>query len=220
MMLKTKLDHIVIGAASLRQGVAFVKERLGVEIPSGGEHPAMGTHNHLMQLGNDVFLEIIAVNPVAPAPARPRWYGLDDPCVGWTLTKQPQLLTWVVNTADIKTTMSNALFSFGDPVRVSRGELNWLFGIPDDGRLLAGGMLPYLIQWQTHVHPAGRMMNLGCRLRGIAIYHPHVEWLASILSSIDAEQLITLCGLPTNETPYLAVEIDTPTGLKTLRTCG
>ena len=79
--MTTNLDHLVVGAASLEQGVTYIQEQLGVAIPKGGEHPLMGTHNHLMQLGNDVFLEVIAVNPDAPTPDRPRWYGLDDPFV-------------------------------------------------------------------------------------------------------------------------------------------
>ena len=39
------LDHVTIGCASLAQGIAYVRERLGVEVPAGGQHPRMGTHN-------------------------------------------------------------------------------------------------------------------------------------------------------------------------------
>jgi len=56
------LDHLVIAASSLEQGVDYVRKMLGVDIPFGGVHSAMGTHNHLMQLGNSVFLEVIAIN--------------------------------------------------------------------------------------------------------------------------------------------------------------
>ena len=62
----------------------------------------MGTHNHLMRLGRGIFLELIAVNPAAPAPTRPRWYGLDDPFVRARLAEGPQLLTWVVNTPQLE----------------------------------------------------------------------------------------------------------------------
>jgi len=54
------LDHLTVAALSLDEGVAHVRRALGVEIPPGGAHPIMGTHNHLMQLGNSVFLEVIA----------------------------------------------------------------------------------------------------------------------------------------------------------------
>lgn len=214
--LNTRLDHLVIGAPSLEQGVTYVKERLGVDIPVGGAHPAMGTHNHLMQLGNETFLEVIAVNPNAPAPATPRWYGLDDPFVRAQLKQQPRLLTWVVNTADIKALQARASFSFGVAVPVSRGALSWHFGVPDDGRLLAGGMLPYLIMWHTDTHPSSRMGDAGCRLRQLHIYHPQRDWLLSVLSDIGAETLVEVEALQANTTPYLVAHIDTPSGLKTL----
>ncbi len=218
--MKTNLDHIVIGAASLEQGVDYVKELLGVEIPKGGEHPAMGTHNHLMQLGGDVFLEVIAINPAAPAPPRPRWYGLDDPYLRCQLNQRPQLLTWVVNVPDIVKMQALTPFSFGEPVPLSRGDLRWLFGIPDDGRLLAGGLLPYLIQWQTEAHPAKRMGDVGCRLDKLEIHHPQPDWIFPILSSIHAQWFVGLNRLAENTTPYLEVHIETPSGIRTLRTCG
>jgi hypothetical protein len=33
-------------------------------------------HNRLLRLGNDLYLEVIAPNLAAPAPGRPRWFGL------------------------------------------------------------------------------------------------------------------------------------------------
>jgi len=50
----TKIDHIAVAAGSLEAGVAYVEEALGVVMPKGGEHPAMATHNHLMQLGDQI----------------------------------------------------------------------------------------------------------------------------------------------------------------------
>jgi hypothetical protein len=34
-----------------------VADLLGVEVPSGGRHERMGTHNLLMRLGGDTYLE-------------------------------------------------------------------------------------------------------------------------------------------------------------------
>ena len=70
--MDTKIDHLVIGAESLIQGVEYVKSCLGVEMPFGGVHVKMGTHNHLMRLGDGIFLEIIAINPEIDPPNRPR----------------------------------------------------------------------------------------------------------------------------------------------------
>ena len=214
--MTTNLDHLVVGASTLEQGVTYLKEQLGVEIPKGGEHPLMGTHNHLMQLGNNVFLEVIAINPDAPTPARPRWYGLDDPFVRGKLERQPQLLTWVLNTSDLSGLQAQTSFSFGKATKVSRGDLSWDFGIPDDGRLLASGLLPYLIQWHTDTHPAGGMANVGCSLQSLEIHHPYPEWLQSMLNEIDAAKLVKVIGLNGNARPFLKARLETPSGVKTL----
>ena len=95
--MNTKFDHLVVGAKNLEQGVAYIKEKLGVEMPFGGKHLKLGTHNHLIQVGKNIFLEIIAIDPDQPVPERPRWFGLDDPLIQMSLDQTPRLLSWVVN---------------------------------------------------------------------------------------------------------------------------
>jgi hypothetical protein len=214
--MKNQIDHLVIGARTLKEGVNYVKDLLGVGMPYGGVHPKMGTHNHLMQLGNDAFLEVIAVNHDVEPPKRPRWFGLDDPFIRQQIEQQPSLLTWVVNTQDIEDLMRQSTFSLGKAELVSRGNLNWYFGLPDDGRLLAGGILPYVIEWQTDVHPSANMADLGCRLSGLKIYHPCPQWLQSALSSIGALDLVEINALPKNEVPYMIAHINTPDGMQEL----
>lgn len=217
--MQTRIDHLVIGAASLAQGVEYVKACLGVDIPYGGVHMKMGTHNHLMQLGDDIFFEVIAINHEADPPDRPRWFGLDDPFVRQQIEIQPTLLTWVVNTGSINELIRQATFSAGKAELISRGNLSWFFGLPGDGRLLAGGMLPYAIEWQTDRHPSVNMADLGCTLQGLEIHHPYPLWLQSALASIGAADLVKICPLPKNETPYLVAHIGTAHGVKALRSC-
>lgn len=215
--MKTRIDHLIIGAATLEQGAIFVKEKLGVDIPSGGVHEKMGTHNRLMQLGDEVYLEVLAINPDGKPPESPRWCGLDDPHVSRRLRKQPTFLTWVVNTNDIEKLLRQAVFSFGRSRPLSRGHLSWYFGLPDDGRLLAGGMLPYVIEWRTNSHPSTNMADAGCRFRGLEIHHPYPYWLRSVLESIGAAELVRIHPLQKNRPPHLVAHIETPTGPKDLR---
>lgn len=212
----TKLDHLVIGATTLAEGVTYVRDTLGVDIPKGGEHPLMGTHNHLMRLGSDLFLEVIAINQTAPPPERPRWYGLDDPFVQAKIAQRPCLLTWVVNTPNLTTLQQQSRFSFGTATHVTRGSLSWEFGIPDDGRLLAGGALPYMIQWHSETHPAHKMADRGCTLKKLTVKTAYTKWLSTILGEIGAIDLVEINGGVLVGSPMISAEIMTPTGLKTI----
>jgi TusA-related sulfurtransferase len=191
-----------------------------VQIPKGGEHPLMGTHNHLMQVGEGVFLEVIAINPTAPAPDRPRWYGLDNPFVRAQLARGPKLLTWVVNTSDMTSSINTAQtktgVSFGEAISVQRGNLNWQFGIPDDGRLLAGGLLPYLIEWQTDHHPAADMPDLGCKLVRLTLYHSYTAWLTNILDVLGARHLVTVQPIDAVRAAFVEAKFETPQGVVSL----
>lgn len=214
--MKTRLDHLVIAAATLKQGVEYIKNTLGVKMPFGGAHPKMGTHNHLMQLGKDTFLEIISINPDAPAPQRPRWFALDSPNIRRKIAEKPLLLTWVVNTPDIEQLIRNASFDAGVPELITRGELSWHFALHKDGRLLEGGILPYAISWSADKHPSRKMADMDCRLVNLEIFHPNPEYLKSQLSSIGAENLVKISGIPSESAPYLRAQISTPDGIKTL----
>ena len=73
-----KLDHITVIAPTLAEEVMHVRACLDLDVPFGQRHAYMGTYNHLLQLGDTVYLEIVALDPEAEGPARPRWFGLDD----------------------------------------------------------------------------------------------------------------------------------------------
>ena len=45
------IDHLVITAFSLQEGVDYVHQKLVVTMQQGGEHTAMGTHNNILKLG-------------------------------------------------------------------------------------------------------------------------------------------------------------------------
>jgi hypothetical protein len=215
--MQTQLDHIVIGAATVAEGVAYVAAELGVAVPVGGEHPRMGTHNHVMRLSDRTFLEIIAINPTAAAPARPRWFGLDDPFVQAQLQQGPRLLTWVVNTRDLAAVHAQSMVPLGAITPQMRGELEWLITIPIDGHLPGAGLIPTVIQWQVEGHPARNMAERGCSLTDLALYHPYPDWLAQALTAIGAVAHITIARLPANQMPYMAATFQTPSGPKTLR---
>src|SRR5205809_7410293 len=99
--MRCELDHLVIACKDLDQGAAWVTARLGSEPTGGGKHPLMGTHNRVLRIGARAYLEVIAIDPDAPAPTRPRWFDLDAPEMQTRLAESPALITWGARTDNI-----------------------------------------------------------------------------------------------------------------------
>jgi len=179
-MPRSRLDHIVVTAASLQEGIDYVRDALGVEMQAGGEHEHMGTHNCLLKLGDKLFLEVIAANPGAPHPGRPRWFQLDEP----DSVRTPRLATWVARCDYIH---ALAPASLGKIETMSRGNFRWLITVPEDGKLPLQGVAPTLIQWLSESHPADTLKNLGCSLVRFEGFHPRPESVTGMLRVVGFE---------------------------------
>jgi Glyoxalase-like domain len=178
--MSNRLDHLVVAAASLEQGAAWCEATLGVLPGPGGVHTTMGTHNRLLRLSTEVFpdcyLEIIAVDPDAPPPGRPRWFGLDDAALRERVAQRPRLVAAVVRTPLIEMHrwgLINVGIHPGEPVAFERaspaGPLAWRLLVRDDGARLHGGALPVLIEWKGERHPAQAMPASGLSLRSVRL---------------------------------------------------
>jgi hypothetical protein len=213
----TELDHITVAAHSLAQGLAYLRDALGVDLPYGGAHPRMATHNHLLRLGPALFLELIAIDPAAPPPARPRWFQLDDPALQAELAIAPRLLTWVVRTRQIAELFLASDRPLGAIEPMTRGDLRWLLTFPNDGTLVDGGLYPSVIQWPDGAHPASRMPDLGCALERFEAIHPDPDAYRRSLASIGADRHIAIEAAPAGTPPRLAAHIHTPHGKRIVR---
>jgi len=205
------LDHLTVAALTLEQGVAHVRRSLGVVMPPGGSHSLMGTHNCLMQLGDGMFLEIIAPDP-AVTPQRPRWFSLDDPQTRARLADSPQLISWVVRVPDLSKALDEVDEVVGEAVRVARGSLTWLISVPANGSMPFDGAFPTLIEWPVGSHPASHMADLGCRLEHLAAEHPESARLTEALAPIFCDDRVTISSGMTR----LRAIIKTPNGRREL----
>ena len=173
------LDHLVVAADSLAQGVRWCEGLFGVTPGPGGRHPLMGTHNRLLSIATaafpDAYLEIIAIDPDAAPPGRVRWFGLDEPALRERLNECPRLLHAVFRTDaldPLRAALAAAGHDPGAPIEARRetaeGPLQWRITVRDDGRLAFGGALPTLIEWRGR-HPAASMPASGLRLQALAL---------------------------------------------------
>ena len=210
MNAETTIDHLVVTALNLKSGVQWVRHVLGVTPQLGGKHERMGTHNCLLRLGADVYLEVIAIDPNAPDPRRPRWFELDE----LDKASEPQLATWVVRTGNIRDTVSACTETCGAIESMSRGELNWQITVAGDGGMQLGGTAPTIIQWRTPIHPAQQMREHGCRLLQLQLTHPEPQRVEGMLRSIRLNALPVLVA--SGEKPHLLATIETSSGIKTL----
>ena len=222
------VDHLVVLAPSLAEGVAWCEATLGVVPGPGGEHPLMGTHNRLIPITTPAFprayLEIIAIHreavPQRAAGAK-RWFDLDNEALQARLRAHgPQLAHWVAEVPDLPRALA-ALgaqgLDRGRVVAASRptpqGLLRWQISVRDDGQRLFDGCLPTLIQWGEH-HPTDHMPASGLHLQDLSFSHPEPEavrrawqtlgWAPSALSAGPARLQATL------QTPRGPVTLQSP----------
>ncbi len=201
-----RLDHLALSALRLEDGVAAVEELLGVTMAGGGKHAAMGTHNRLLGLG-DLYLEVIAIDPDARHPGRPRWFDLDR------FTGPPRLTNWVVGCDDIQAELAADPPGWGAPMSLARGDYRWQMAVPDEGRLPFDDTFPALIAWQGTLHPARALPDSGLRLHRLEITHPRADALrAALAGRLDDSRLAIVSG------PEKAIraEFTTPHGLRRL----
>lgn len=170
-----ELDHLAVSATTLEEGVALVEAALGVPLAGGGKHPLMATHNRLLGLG-DLYLEVIAPDPDAPRPDRPRWFDLDN------FSGFPRLTNWICRTGDLDQAIAASPPGTGFPVALQRGDYHWRMAVPDDGRLPFDNAYPALIEWQGPHHPAAALPRSGVRLTRLEIAHPEATALRKALT--------------------------------------
>jgi hypothetical protein len=184
-----RLDHLAVSAMTLEEGVAHVEAALGVALAPGGQHPLMATHNRLLGLG-DVYLEVIAADPAAPPPARPRWFDLDR------FSGTPRLTNWIAACDDLEAELAQGPDGAGLPVALARGDLRWQMAVPATGHLPFDDAFPALIRWDGTLHPAGLLPDAGVRLLRLEIAHPQAADLRAALDGRLADPRVVIVAGP------------------------
>lgn len=234
--MKSQIDHLVVAAHSLQQGIEWCESVLGVTPDTGGEHEKYGTHNRLLKIATPKFplayLEIIAINPGAVIEKKPppvRWFDLDSKAMQAELKQSPRLIHFVANTdsiQDARHAWKAQGIDRGPIIHASRktpkGLLQWQITVRPDGDRLFNGTLPTLIQWgkpeatdPMQLHPRNHLPRSKVSLKSLTVYHPSAEKIKLAYEAIHLEGIQVLVG-PAS----LIATLNTPKGLVTLESSG
>ncbi len=208
----TVVDHLLLGAADLDQGIAWVEQRTGVRPALGGSHPGRGTRNALLSLGNGHYLEVIAPDPAQTV------YSFQ---IDIRKLIEPRLITWAAGTTDIEAVAVRAKAAGyqvfgpadGSRARPDGTRLAWrTLGIAST--LAAGAVepIPFFIQWSANtVHPSIDSPK-GCALKAFRITHPNPSAVNTVLGAVGIEADVT-----TGPEAAIQATLATPKGLVDLR---
>jgi Glyoxalase-like domain len=234
--MKTQIDHLVIVANNLAQGMAWCEVTLGITPNPGGEHKLFGTHNRLFKIATPAnpmaYCEIIAINPGASPAIKQgvkRWFDMDNAALQAAVAIEPRLVHFVANTPDVAAAcaaLSALGMERGPALQASRhtnkGVLQWQITVREDGQRLFNGMLPTLIQWgkaddaePLRLHPRNSLPRSGVTLQGITSTLPEAPALQAAYAAIGLQGVAVENG-PAN----LSVTLQTPKGLVTLTSQG
>ena len=233
--MQTQIDHLVVAATSLEQGVQWCEALFGITPALGGEHALFGTHNRLFKIATPKFpmayFEIIAINPTAVRSKKTttlhphRWFDLDNLELQKSISKEPRLTHFVASTTDIKAArmaLRMEGIDRGPAIHAERqtnkGILHWQISVRADGQRLFDGALPTLIQWgkpdatdPLRLHPRNTLPRSGVTLQSIDITHPSAEKLQAAYASIG------LSGISIYEGPAsIKATLKTPKGMVVL----
>jgi Glyoxalase-like domain len=197
------LDHLILAAASLAEGNAFVRDLLDVEPRYGGRHPGAGTENALVSLGARTYLEVLA--PAAGEELAPGLTSLRH-------LERPVLWGWAIATDDAGALAARADHLGLVPTPVTGGNRvgpdgAWLRWRNFAVQIALGDAAPFFIEWSIDsIHPA-RDAPPGGRVRSVTVRHPDPDGARAAMARLGFD-----VAAERADAPGLTAEIERTTG--------
>lgn len=180
------LDHIVYCVQDLESSIEHISDTLGIAPRFGGFHKTKGTKNALLDLGDETYLELLAIDEGNHNVSVPRWMGID-------LISTPRITRWAVK--------SNSLLR--DIVRLKSvapqlGEIEEGQRTTGDNRSIKWQLsrplpipevelLPFFIAWDTKEKHPTTFLDKGCSLKAFYATHPDPVLVHGILEKIGVD---------------------------------
>lgn len=203
-----ELDHILVAVGDLDRAAEHLEREHGLTSYAGGNHPAWGTGNRIVPLG-DSYLELIAVvdEQTAAATEVGRWVA-----GGASTTGAP--IGWAVRPNDLDATVERLGMPAvdGSRERPDGTLLRWRMAGID--RALDEPELPWFIEWDDHGTYPGTEMPVPARVVRIELEgraRALADWLGPHSLPLDVRN---------GTVGVVAVELDGPRGAVTLRRDG
>lgn len=199
------LDHLVWLAGDLEQACAQFEAASGVTPEYGGSHPS-GTHNALVSLGEQVYLEIAA--PVPGAEAGHPWVDAAR------RRPEPHLFSYCMRCAVPLPRMATATREAGfDAYGPSLGSrttpdgdtLEWQLFIPIVAG--AGNVIPFLIDWRDTPHPS-HSTSSAATLTSFEAEHPDPEKVRDAMNLLAPGVHLK----QSQQSPDIVAQLATPNG--------
>lgn len=207
-----ELDHLIVAGPDLTAMTAWLESETGLVAAPGGRHPDQGTHNALVGLGADAYLELMAPDPS----------GAVDGTYRRTVShlNEPELLTWCARTPDSATLAERAtalglnIDALDGSRRTQSGtELRWSLTIL--GGHGFGGHVPFFIDWLDTPHPALSMPRQAALIE-LRLEHPDPIGLANLLGALGVEPSAAPLHTAWSSEPKLSASLATSGGVRTL----
>ena len=164
-----QIDHIVLACKDLESYTTYVSNKLGAPIVGGGQHLDMGTHNKLIKIGEDCYLEIIAADPNNPNQYK-AWMAVNQ-------IENPTITRYALSTDSIADDIKHLTPFYGTEMPIHQGSrlkkdgstLSWTMSLPSNSSVIDD--CPFLLDWSQQIHPMSPHKEK-CQLVQLKIYSP------------------------------------------------
>ena len=205
--MKRRIDHIVYCVPDLETAIDHFENLLGILPSIGGAHPTRGTKNALLNLGNQCYLEILAIDEKNVSFSGKRWMGID-------LLRGSKITRWSLKSEDLKKDSEILKRYSSDLSQISGGSrmtgngnlLSWEMIVPAPSPEVE--LMPFLTDWSNwKAHPTDSLLE-GCYLEKVILYHPRPHDVEPYLSELGVD--IVICQ---DLEIRIEVVIKSPTGV-------
>jgi len=201
-----KIDHLVYCVHNLEEGIIYFIEKYGMHPVIGGRHLNEGTKNAIINLGNQCYLEILAIDEANTKHTQNRWMGID-------LLTTPKMTRWAIKSTNLETD-KQALIKYNDQLgniesglrkRPDNSNLTWKLTKPLSYPEVE--VAPFLLDWSaTDSYPTDGLPVLG-NLLEIKLGHSDPIQIKACLAELNVD-----IPVKSSNEPYIKVLIDGPKG--------